>query len=343
MAQKKKAQAAKKTTAILPKKMPNMPEGAKMPKIIDVKPVERIFMTPEEWFNVPDNPIQKEKRASRPNIGHLRKFVEEHASVRLGVLPNGAQFKIEGHTRSRIWKFAPWLVDFIPSQLTVDVYPCKNFKEAAERFRRVDNPAAVKNATDEVHGSFKLMRVATKSKFFQNASNIKSPLGYAFECLYKALFDETTNYKDHSIDEMVDAFKDALNALDGINVNRNLMPAPFVMAFLLAYTKHGNDIVPFFEKINAGTYGRRDGKKHCCIAKTEKAREDHSGGGKKQHLALASQVLGALDKYMEGDYKNPDYVPPISIERIIAVDLNAYLTREKSRRTGRTVGKNITR
>jgi hypothetical protein len=309
-----------------------MPAGAKMPKTVHVEPIKTVFMSLGQWAKVADNPIQKKGRAARPNIGHLRKYVREHSIVRMGVLPNGQEFKIEGHTRNYIWQFAPWLVDLIPDRVQVEVFPCKNFKEAAERFRRVDNKSAVKNAADEMHGSFKLIGVETNSKFFQTASNIKAALSYAYEVLHKAVWHAAVNIKKVAIDEQVAAFKDALTALDAIDVNRSKLTAPLIMAFLLAHTKHGDKIVPFFKKINEGTHGQRKGKKYCPIAMLESKRDKHKGGGRTDHIALAAIALGVLDTYMEGNYTDPEYVPPIKMCNANPVGLDLYLLKKKSKR-----------
>lgn len=320
------------------KKVAAMPKP-KMPKPVSVEPIKVIWMTPEQWHQVPANPFQKENRAKRTNVEHLRRFVEEHATVRMGIYPDGRRCKIEGHTRDDIWANRPWLVDHIPERLRVECYHVENDEHAAERFRRVDNRKTSKNAADDVHGSFRLHGIPTTSKFFQNASNIKSSLQYAYDVVVSstAPTSATASKQKSTIDDHVVLFREALTALDAIDVNRARLLAPFITAFLLAYTKHGADIVPFFARVNAGTYGRKSGKQMCPVAAIERERDLWKGGGMQQHMDLAVQVLGALDTYMSAaNFLADDYQPKVAMQKVMKVDLDHYLLRAKAKRTGRT-------
>lgn len=320
---------------------PNRPK----PKKAAVAAVRVIWMTLDEWAKVPANPFQKQNRAKRTNIAHLRNFVDDHASVRMGIYPDGSRCKIDGHTRCDIWQNRPWLVDFIPARLRVECVPVKNDADAAARFNRVDNRKNAKNAADDVHGSFRLAGVNTASVFFQNANNIKAGLNYAYGVVMSNLLSEISpqeraaRLKKTTIDDQVRHFFAALNALDAVHVNRAKLPAPFVTAFLIAYEKHGDDIVSFFQRVNAGTYGVKQGKKMCPIAAIERERDLHSGGGQQQHMELVVKVLGALDRYMQGNFTRPDYQPNVDMQKVMTVDIDQYLVRDKARRTGRTVEK----
>ena len=314
------------------------PRPAKVP----VAPIRIIWMTPKEWAKVPPNPFQKENRAKRTNIEHLRHYEEEHATVRMGVYPDGRRCKIDAHTRSDIWENRPWLVDVIPARLRVECYPVKDDAEAAARFQRVDNRKSSKNAADDVHGSFRLAGISTESTFFRNASNIKSALTYAYAIVMTNLLSElapqerAARLKRSTINDHVRHFAGALDALDALHVNRSKLTAPFVTAFLVAYERHGVNIVPFFKRVNEGTHGIKNGKKMCPIHAVEHERGKHKGGGATAHMDLTAHVLGALEKYMEGDFKRADYRPNVDIERLTTVDIDQYLVRDKMRRTGRT-------
>jgi hypothetical protein len=297
-------------------------------------------MTPEQWHNVPANPYQKANRAKRTNIAHLRNFVEEHATVRMGIYPDGRRCKIDAHTRDDIWINRPWLVDFIPARLRVECYAVADDAEAAARFKRCDNKKTAKNAADDVHGSFRLHGIPTESRFFQSASNIKTPLQYAYEIVANSTNPPgaTTSLKAATIDDYVIMFQDALIALDAINVSRSRLKAPFITAFLLAYIKHGADIIPFFTRVNEGTHGRKVGKLMCPIAAVEQKRDKWDSGGRTEHRELVAQVLGALDTFMKrANFRDPAYQPEMDMQKIMEVDLNHYLIRARAKRTGRTL------
>lgn len=309
------------------------------PKRVTPDSIKIIYMTPEEWAKVPANPYQKKKRAQRTNIDHLRTHVAEHDTVRMGVYPDGRRCKIEGHTRCDLWANRPWLVDYIPTRLRVECYPVKNDEEAAARFRRVDNRKTAKNAADDVHGAFRLRGIPTESKFFQTAAKIKSALQYAYDVVVSSTDAPGPKQAKNkaTIDDYVDMFADALAELDSLDVNTNKLLAPFITAFLLAYTKHGDVVVPFFARINDGSFGRKLGKKMCPVAAIERERDKWRGGGSMQHMELTSQVLGALDTYMEStNFTAVDYRPAIDMQKVMKVDLDQYLLRTKAKRTGRT-------
>lgn len=313
---------------------------SKMPKSVDVDPIKVIWMTPKQWHHVPANPFQKKNRAKRTDVEHLRQYVEEHATVRMGIYPGGRRCKIDAHTRDDIWINRPWLVDYIPTRLRVECYHVRDDAHAAERFRRVDNRKSAKNAADDVHGAFRLHGIPTESRFFQSASNIKSSLNYAYDVVVSSTAPAgalTVKSSKATIDDYVTLFREALAALDGLNVNRSRLSAPFITAFLLAYTKHGSDIIPFFFRVNAGTYGQKSGKQMCPVAAIERERDRWDGGGREKHMELVVQVLGALDTYMSAaNFNADDYQPKVDMQKVMKVDLAHYLLRAKAKRTGRT-------
>lgn len=308
------------------------------PPRIDVEWTKRIWMTPEQWAQVPRNPYQKTpRREERPKVNHLRKYKRDHAIVKMAVYPDGRRCKIDGHSRSYVWQYLPDIVDLIPNRLEVLCYNVRNDEEAAALCKQCDSTDAVKKAADYVTGSFSLADIPTTSKFFERGSNIKASLAYAYETIMRTC-DQSETEKIATSDEIekhVDMFKDALTALDGINVHSRRLTAPFITAFLLAYYKHGNDIVNFFKKVNEGTHGRKQGDKYCVIGKLEYDRDKTKLGGRTDHFKMVIKVLGALDTYMEGAFRNPNYQPPVNVKKIMEVDLDVYLSQTKAKRTAR--------
>jgi hypothetical protein len=333
------------------------PKTVKLPKLPtftkqqfardDDSPAPVVRMTVAQYhYGVPRNPFQKERRDTARKLDHLFKFRKEHSMARMGIYPNGDVCKIDCHSRARLYCEHPELVDHPPAFLNVECYPVRDDEHAAERFRIVDNKKTAKNAADEVHGSFRLRGIPTTSKFFQSASNIKSALSYAYDIVVSSTTPDGTPTMKHTatIDDYVNMFYDALTALDALNVNSSRLKAPFVTAFLLAYTKHGEDIVPFFRKLNAGNYGRKNGKKMCPIAAVERESDKWRGGGQENHMDLTAQILGALDTYMEAaNFRDENYQPAVDMQKIMKVDLSLYLVQNRAKRTGRTTANRFTR
>lgn len=318
-------------------------------------PSPQIQLTIAQWYNVTRNPYQKETRDTARDISHLYRFIKEHATVKMGVYPDGKVCKIDGHTRGRLYYERPELVDRVPKFLAVECFPVRDDAHASQRFIVADNSKTAKNAADDVHGALRLAGVTMKSKFCCNATNIKTALGYAYEVWYKATFNETVKIRDVETVIQVKRFKDALLALDRIDVNRGRLKAPFIMAFLLAHKKFSSNllnlskspssinlfpVLEFFRRINNGNYGVKKGKMMCPIAAIEIESLKHVGGGRATHLKLVVQVLGALATYMQdSNCKSLDYEPAMSMEKVMTVELDKYLLQLNAKRTGRTIEK----
>lgn len=322
-------------------KLPKLPKFTKEQyETDDDAAMPIVEMTLRQWqCGVPRNPAQNERRDTERDITHLRTFVKEHATVRMGIYPDGRTCKIEGHSRGRLYYENPELVDRPPKTLKVECVPVRDDAHAAERFKRVDNRKTSKNATDDVYGAFRLQKISTVSKFFQKARGIKTPLQYAYAIAVDNISHRNPPpaKKRASIDDHVQVFAKALAALDGIDVNPTTLVAPFITAFLLAYVKYGNVVIPFFARINNGGFGRKVGKLMCPIAAIERERDLWRGGGQQQHKELTAQVLGALDTYMKrANFADATYLPPVNMQKVMKVDLKQYLVRAKSKRTGRT-------
>lgn len=322
-------------------KMPKLPKFTAEEYRIDTDaPAPTIRMTVEQWYHVPPNPFQKAGRDKRAGLAaKLGCFMRENATVTMGIYPDGSVCKINGHGRGRLYFEQPELVDRVPRYLTVVCLPVRDAEHAAQRFRIVDDKQSAKNASDDVHGAFRLRGIPTTSRFFQRANKLKSALQYAYEIVSDSTETSITRTpaKKASIDDFVDMFVDALVQLDAIDVKIDKLSAPFITAFLLAHTKHGDVIVPFFARINDGGYGRKTGKLMCPIAAIERERDRTQLGGKSQHMELVSKVLGALDTYMESArFSAENYLPQINMQKVMKVDLDQYLLRQKAKRTGRT-------
>jgi hypothetical protein len=334
-----------KIAAVKAVKLPKLPKfTAQEYAIDDDSPAPIVRMTIAQWAHVPRNPYQKKKRDTVRKLDHLYVFKKEHATARMGIYPNGDLCKIDCHSRGYLYSEYPELVDRPPKFLNVECYPVRDEAHAAERFKIVDSRKTAKNAADDVHGAFRLVGIPTNSDFFETGTDIKATLGYAYEILYRANTGKSIKYPSVPLETQVEAFKPALVALDAIDVQRKLLSAPFIGAFLLAYTKNGNVVVPFFLRVNAGTHGQRRGKMMCPIAAIEKERDQKwKGGGQEEHLKKIQQVLGALAKYMEGKHTSPGYVPAMSMQKIMLVKLDRYLLDKNVRRGDKPDGKGFTR
>jgi len=332
---KKEGSAKAEKNAAPPKPKPK----PRVERVIDFK---MIRMSVADWIKVPNNPLQKSTRASRPNATHLRAYDRQHQLVHMAVFPNGERRKLDGHGRGFVWEHL--LSDAVPDHVQVICVPVKNDKEAGIEFWKYDGQKSAKRAEDYIFGSFKAHNIPTESTFFQRARGIKAALRYAFEVKNASMAQPTVSTRQATIDDHVEAFAGALAALDAIDARFTATKAnpisfagPVTMAFLLAFTKHGRGIVPFFEQLNDDNSGHTKGKMMDPFAAVKRFCSTTKIGAGEDHKAAAAVILGALDTYMKGRYTNPDYVPAMNMQKIMTVDLQQYLLKEKTKRTGRTL------
>jgi hypothetical protein len=301
-----------------------------------------IRMTPAEWAKVPANPIQRRtawRIKSKSKSDHLRVFKSTHAILHMAKDPKGNCWKLDGHTRDRMWQDGE--TDVVPMSLQVVIVPVANEAEAEEKFDEYDSPVAVKNVADRVFGLFKKLRISMQSKFFASGTRLGTPLRYAFE-----VFNASTDAKhriltrDADTEDHVATFIDALSELDVIEPKSSKFGGPLLTAYLLAYTKYGDSVLPFFMALNDGDKGHKKGALMDPVMAVEhmflKRKEKSSGAARAEHMQCVAKVLGALESYREGKFDEPGYQPKINIKQIVSVDLDCYLTEKNTRRTGRT-------
>lgn len=318
------------------------------PKIMRIPTFRRIFMTVAQWIAVPNHFTQKEGRDTRPSATHLDHLDPKHAIVHMAVYPDGTREKLDGHGRARRW--SDGTVDFVPDRVQVLCVPVKDKADSDRQFWHFDGKKACKRAEDYVYGALMRAQITANSKFFQIARGLATPLRYAFEVLNAATEKTTVSNKNSTLDDHVGAFREALIALDEIDprytVTKN-NPCTFAgaltTAFLLAYTKHGAVIVPFFKKLSDGDIGKTDGKLKDPYFAVKDFLRDFKIGAHEDHLEAVENILGALDTWMEGNYKHPNYEPKMDMQKIMRVDLSQYLLRKKAKRTGRTKSQRNTR
>jgi hypothetical protein len=311
------------------------------PKIMKITPFKQIFMTAAQWIAVPNHFTQKEGRDTRPSASHLDHLDPKHAIVHMAVYPDGTREKLDGHGRARRW--ADGNTDFIPDRVQVICIPVKDKEDSDRQFFHYDSKKACKRAEDYVYGALMRANIPASSKLFQTARGLATPLRYAFEVLNAATEESELSNKASTIDDHVGAFREALIALDKIDPRHTASknnPCTFAgvmtTAFLLAFIKHGEAIVPFFKKLSDGDVGRTDGKLKDPYFAVKDFLQTFKIGAHEDHLVAVENILGALDTWMEGNYKHPSYEPKMDMQKIMRVDLSQYLLKKKAKRTGRT-------
>lgn len=321
------------------------------------------YMSVARWHAVPPNPRQPRDQIVRaPRATHLHKFVPNlHEEVYMAEDPEGNQWKLTAHTRGEVW--SEGLSDAVPARVCVTVIPVKDAKEAGKLCLFYDSRDAVNTSADLVHGALVYHGVPMTSPFMQKSVGLPTPLAYAYEvwlsCLRRSLnanirkrAEEFAPVSRATAIDYVEAFKDELAAFDALQPGSKrgtmrLFRSPLLTSYLLAAKKYGAArVMPFFEKMQDGTCGMKNGKKYDPVGYAEKVLKERDGGARKEHFECVVSILAAIEVYMTGATAARDengkstYQPKVNIENLIGVDLDVYFTASNVRRTGRQKDRN---
>jgi hypothetical protein len=166
------------------------------------------------------------------------------------------------------------------------------------------------------------------------------------------MVDDFTAVSRATAIDYVAAFKDELTHLDSLNPGAkrgttNLFRSPLMTAYLLSAKKYGaQNVSSFFEKMIDGNCGVKNGRKRDPIGFAEHTLNEREGGARKEHFECVVRLLAAIEVYMRGNSNLRDengksiYYPAVTLENLVNVDLDVYLTSDNVRRTNRQTERN---
>jgi hypothetical protein len=321
------------------------------------------YMNVAQWHAIPSNPRQPRDQVIRaPKATHLHKFIKNlHEEVYMAEDPRGNQWKLTAHTRGEVW--SQGLSDFIPARVCVNVIPVADAEEAGRLCLFYDSREAVNTSADLVHGALIYHNVPMTSPLLKKSVGLPTPLSYAYEIMLacyrgcsrrdvRKLVENFTAVSRATAIDYVAAFKSELAHLDSLNPGSkrgttNLFRSPLLTAYLLSAKKYGaQNVSSFFEKMLDGNCGVQHGRKRDPIGFAENTLNEREGGARKEHFECVVRLLAAIEVYMRGNYLLRDengkssYHPPATLENLVNVDLDVYLTSENVRRTNRQTERN---
>lgn len=248
-----------------------------------------IQMTPAQWADVQDNPIQRNtaEHAKKAIRGHLRTASPTHALVAAALLPDGTLVKLDGHTRSALWQDGRLEA---PASLQVVVHSVPSMAGAMEFYKQFDNPGATENAGDRLSGAFRLHGLVAKNRLLTQGG-ITSALN---------IIDQA-----RPVYEMVGEWKDELALLDEVDASPTAMPSTLICAALLTLRKHGTKALDFWRLYAAGGGTRIDGKS-CGVDELTRivadlrARKQLATGGANSRQSQAGRAISCCDAWLQG-------------------------------------------
>lgn len=292
-------------------------------------------MTLKQWLAVPDMPIQRDTPRHADEAWWLETLCEAHHTVHMVVLPDGREFKADGHTRSYMW--ANEMTDAVPESLSVEVHHVRDMEHAKKIYKQYDGAGQTKNAGDQLYSALKEFDVPMTSKFFRNGSGLVSSLKEAYRHVCRAYGIEiTAELKRNLLERAIEFFKPQLAALDAIDpkTSRKGGPnfkGPVSTAFILAHFKYSelgksvDKVAEFFDRYNKDL-GSKRGRKYDAVHSVSITMMSGSGGGESQRIERTAEVLGAVERYLGPDGQSCNWSKKSS------VDMESYLTREIARK-----------
>lgn len=267
-------------------------------------------MTVKDWIAVKDNPIQRDTERHAAKAKHLLTPLPTHNIVFMARLPNGEQYKLDGHTRALMWQRGQ-----IPSPviLDVNVIECKDKAQIEELYKTFDSREALETMRDKVSGAFHRYGFEPQSGLLVGGS-LTSALRIAYSILCgtgaSGGANSATNRKEGTVGmkvakadvyTMINEFSYELSALDGFGLGSGQASAGIVASFLVSYRKHGHKVTPFWTGIFANAGSKIEGQMDAIQALSELiiARRGRYGGS--AAVDICSRALMAVEKWLKDE------------------------------------------
>lgn len=260
-----------------------------------------LVMAPDEWANVPDNPIQRDteeraKKGARKG-GHLSAYHPVHCEVKMGILPDGSCVKLDGHTRSLLWEQERLQS---PRYLSVTTYHIKDMDEAADYYKKFDSREAVETARDEYHGSLRLADIQAGSDLIKNGG-----VTTAIRTL------EGVRGTKQEIHPYVGKWAPSIRVVDTLGRTKTKFPSAVIAAMLATIAVSMGDqgrlgiALKFWEAFANGD-GFKQGKTKDGVQALEelylsaKSAGEFSGSKHADRVEFVEKAIGCFETYREG-------------------------------------------
>ena len=255
--------------------------------------MKQIKMTVDAWIEINDNPRQRNTQfhSKRAVKNHLSELSETHCRVAAAELPNGTQYKLDGHTRAYLW--ARDLLEK-PKLLFCDLYKVKDIGEAIELYQHFDNQMAVETSGDKLAGALNLYGISQNSRMWTN--------GGATTALKAIYTNITVGISKVDIADCVKPFAKALKLVESCGFHHPHFPAPVLTALILTVHLNGTEALSFWT-----AYDKDEGKKtsksmdsvYCMTDLVRTWRADHifARGSRRAVYECVPKMLATYEKW----------------------------------------------
>lgn len=221
-----------------------------------MKQIRTITMSPQEWYEVADNPRQRDTVRRAERATHLRVLHPSHAVVHMAELPRQKgeakgtvhRYKVDGHTRAYVWQNN--LSDEVPEEVIVHVYEVDDLDEVKRLYEDFDSPLAGKNTVDYVFGAYRETEFMPKGEVLK-AARITQGLKMVEAILEGSSTATRLSRGGRTVTpvfSLIQKYLPQLKALDPIASTRGLWSTAMITAFVLTHLQHGSDCLEFWDK-----------------------------------------------------------------------------------------------
>ncbi|MDX2370866.1 MAG: hypothetical protein QNK36_21100 [Colwellia sp.] len=291
----------------------------------------------DAFIEIPDNPRQRDTavRAGKAVKKHLSHLHPSHTVVSIARLPNGEEYKLDGHTRCYLWDSEELER---PSHVTYLVYELETVEQVKDFYRAFDSSSAAETSNDKVYSSLRdAFGYQPSSELFKNRGA---------RTAIELVVNKGGSISDDHLYELSQRHPDAVEAMKIIDRENTFSKGKFNASFLgtmiLTVMKDGEDALKFWEMFenNEGTKnaGKSDAVEIMCSyyydinrfknvqVDSQRPSDVRTGTGRDIHAFYVPRLLAIY----AGWTRNQTYTPKLhnqgwSVRRLTPIEADKFM------------------
>jgi len=254
-----------------------------------------IEMTPQQWADIHDNPRQRDTEAHAKRAAHLRTPHPSHVKVNAARSPDGTFYKLDGHTRSYLWKTGQVPA---PDKLFVDVWNCFSLQDVKDLYATFDSRAAVETSPDQMFGGIRESGLSFQSELLKS-NRYAAALRYGYELLFGQ-----NPARAISVYDLLKYWTPELKLLDECEPTRKRFHTGVAVAALITFRRYGREASDFWTTFARDGGSKIAGEKDAVQAFGERMlrrRAEGSISGRSSVQDIVAIALSAFDRHRRGE------------------------------------------
>lgn len=281
--------------------------------------VKTEIMPTDVWMRIRDNPRQRDVKArvAKGRASHLMKFDESHRKVTIGSLPDGRQFKVDGHTRCFVWQSG---MAVPPQSVIVETWLCNDIEAVQSLYDKCDNNVASETGSDRVTGASRSLDMTFESSML-HWGEVSTAVRILWQFLEKRKIKR--GEKDQVITKAVRLFSNELAALDKCSPTRKKFPQCVVAAALLSLRADRDDAEHFWTNYAKGLGEKSGGLRDAVAVFEDRLPAILKKGNGTKEMETMREAVAAIQAYKAGKV----YTNSRGYTSIDSIKLRAYAAK----------------